>query len=355
MVTRRRLLQVFGTVAAGTAVGAALFVPRPANAYYAGPVSDHFDGTEFFYPGAPKPKALGDLLRWQMLDPKAAWPVAVDVPRTDVPPRRMDGGGMRLSYVGHATFLLQTAGRNILFDPVWSERASPFSFVGPRRVTAPGIAFEALPPIDLVLVTHNHYDHLDIATLGRLWQRDRPRIVTPLGNDTIMRNAIPDLKAETVDWHQAVDFGGGLVVHAEPCQHWSARGLRDRRHALWAAFVIEGPAGRVLFIGDTGFGDGRTFRDIAARHPSLAMALLPIGAYEPRWFMSDQHMNPEEAVRAFHLLGAERAVGHHWGTFQLTAEGFEQPIADLTAALDRHGKGPAFLTPRPGEVIEQTG
>ena len=128
----------------------------------------------------------------------------------------------------------------MLIDPVWAERASPFSFVGPKRVNAPGIAFDDLPKIDAVLVTHNHYDHMDVGTIGRLWQRFRPRIVTPLGNDTILQGSVPGLAADAVDWDAAVDLGDGLIVHVEPTQHWSARGTGDRRHALWASFVRAG-------------------------------------------------------------------------------------------------------------------
>ncbi len=265
----------------------------------------------------------------------------------------MTGSKARVSFIGHASWLIQTAGVNILIDPHWSDRASPLSFSGPKRVNQPGTAFDDLPPIDAVLVTHNHYDHLDIATLSRLWQRDRPLLITPLGNDTIVRQDIPGYAARAVDWGDSVDIVPKVRVHTVPTEHWSARGLRDRRHALWASFVIETPAGRIYCIGDSGFGDGGTFRHVAERHGEIRLALLPIGAYEPRWFMRAQHMNPADAVEAFTRCGAAEALGHHWGTFQLTTEPYDQPPTDLAAALDaREIERQRFRAVRPGEVHE---
>src|SRR5438128_2416474 len=224
---------------------------------------------------------------------------------------------------------VQARGKSILIDPVWSERASPVSFAGPKRVNPPGIDFDHLPAIDAVLVTHNHYDHMDVDTIGGLWQRFRPRIVTPLGNDAILKKSVPGLVATAVDWGDAVDLGDDLEVHVEPTLHWSARGAGDRMYALWASFVVRAGAHKVYCVGDSGFGDGATFARVGKRHPRLALALLPIGAYEPRWFMRHIHMNPEDALEALRLSGAGRAFGHHWGTFRLTNEGVEQPVQDL--------------------------
>lgn len=349
--TRRRLL--FGGIAGMLGLGAlgtGLF-SRAANAYYQGPVSDHFDGVTFFNPGGREPRGLASVARLYVGESWSRWPEHRPLPAREVPPREVAGPAARVTFIGHASWLVQTGGRNVLVDPVWSERASPFSFAGPRRADPPGVAFDDLPPIHAVLVTHNHYDHLDLATLARLSQRDRPVIVTPLGNDAIMRAAIGDLEVHAVDWGQTTALGNGLVVHTEPCQHWSARGARDRSHALWASFVMETPAGKIHAVGDSGLGDGRTFRHVAARHPDLKLALLPIGAYEPRWFMESQHMNPADAVTAFRLLGAKQALGHHWGTFQLTTEARDRPAADLARALEAAGiDGDRFRAVRPGDV-----
>ncbi|WP_022704597.1 MBL fold metallo-hydrolase [Pseudorhodobacter ferrugineus] len=300
--------------------------------YHNGPASDHFDGKRFFNPGGSQPRGFGDLLKWKLGSNPAEWPDTVAVTPRMPAPRVAD---MTVTMIGHATLLIQTAGLNILTDPVWSDRASPVAFAGPKRTTAPGVDFNALPKIDIVLLSHNHYDHLDIDTLARLHQTHAPHIITPLGNDAIIHAAIPQAKITRGDWGQMAQHGP-LNVHFEPCHHWSARGTRDRSMALWAAFVIDGPKGKILHIGDTGFDHGRPYRDLPARHGKLRAAILPIGAYEPRWFMRDQHQNPDEAAMGFALSGAAHGIGHHWGTFQLTNESRDAPLTALTAALEKH-------------------
>ncbi len=326
---------------------------RRGNRYYAGPIREHFDGVRFHLPGAPEPGGFGDLLRWQLSGERVAWPDRDPSPYRDRPPRRVEGRDLRVSYVGHASVLLQTGGLNLLFDPVWSERASPVRFAGPRRVNAPGISLADLPPIDAVLVTHNHYDHLDLATLAALHATHRPRFLLPLGNDTILLREVPGAGVEALDWGDAVDLSPRVRVHLVPSVHWSARSWNDRRHALWGSFVVETPGGPLYLVGDTGFGDGETFREVGRRFPGIRLALLPIGAYEPRWFMQGQHVNPAEAVRALELCGAERALAHHWGTFQLTDEGIHQPVLALEEALVARKVDPErFLVLRPGQVLD---
>ncbi len=343
------MLSAIGVLGAG---GVALGT-RNANAYYQGPASDHFDGELFFNPGGLEPKGVHRVLQLYFMEKWEKWPKVVESPFWDRPPPEVAGSGARVAFVGHASWLIQTGGLNILVDPHWSTRASPFLNLGPARCTGPGIRFEDLPRIHVVLVTHNHYDHLDIPTIERLVARDKPRIVTPLGNDTIMRKPIPAIDATAVDWGDRTEIGNGIVVHTEPTQHWSARGARDRRHALWASFVIETPAGKIYAVGDSGFGDGRTFRHVGARHPGIRLALLPIGAYEPRWFMKSQHMNPDDAAKALELCGAAAALGHHWGTFQLTTEAHMAPPAALEQALQARGiPAERFRAVRPGEVTE---
>ena len=323
--------------------------------YYDGPKSDHFDGERFFDPHGVAPRTRRDLLRWHLhrraRAARAKWPAWAPSPYIDRPPARVQGAALRISYVGHASMLLQTAGLNLLLDPVWSKRVSPFRFVGPKRVNDPGILFSDLPPIDVVLVSHGHYDHLDLATLSRLAAAHRPRVVTPLGNDTIMRNHDSAIAAEAYDWGDQVNIGKGVVVTLVPTRHWSARNLSDRNMSLWASFVIEAPGGRIYFVADSGYGDGGHFRRARERHGPLRVAILPIGAYEPRWFMRDQHMNPAEAVHAFIDCGAELALGHHHGTFQLTDEAIDAPLVALDDALkDARIPCERFRTLRPGEV-----
>ena len=350
-MTRRRLLTVASAATVMTLGGVGYAAHRRnANPYYHGPVSDHFDGVRFHGPEQPPDKDFSDIARWRMTAKREDWPAAFPSPfRADQPPKRV--AGFRVVLIGHASYLFQTAGRNILVDPVFSKRASPFRFAGPKRANPPGIAYEALPPIDAVLITHNHYDHLDGLSMARLWRDHQPLIVAPLGNDAILRGYEETMHVETRDWGESVDLGGGLAVHLAPANHWSARGLNDRRMALWCAYVLTGPRGVHYHVGDSGLGDGRIFRDVRARFGPPRLATLPIGAYEPRWFMRPQHMNPADAVEAFRLLGAEQALGHHWGTFKLTDEGIERPAEALTAALGAAGLDQGrFLAMRPGQV-----
>ncbi len=321
---------------------------------YAGPVSDHFDGRQFFDPDGVPPRSLGEVLRWQFgrSRQRQAWPEWAPSPHADTPPQRVDGDKVRLSFVGHVSWLIQAGGLNILIDPVWSERVSPVRWAGPRRVNEPGIAFEALPKIDVVLVSHGHYDHLDIATLSRLTAKFSPRVVTPLGNDVTMRGADAAIRAEAFDWHDRVDLGG-LAVTLVPTRHWSARGLFDRNQALWASFVLETPAGKVYIVCDSGYGDGKHFRRVGETHGPLRLAILPIGAYEPRWFMRDQHMNPSDAIRALADCGAQQALAHHHGTFQLTDEAIDAPVETLCAVLDEANiPRERFVALKPGQVVE---
>lgn len=327
--------------------GTAMAISSSRNRYYAGPPTDHFDGVRFFNPDGTPPGGFSDLVKWQMASNRSRWPEKVTVALTKPAAQVQD---LTITMIGHATMLIQTAGVNLLTDPVWSDRASPLAFAGPKRVAPPGITFADLPRIDAILLSHNHYDHLDLTTLASLHAVHAPEIITPLGNDAIIRAAIPTAKVVVRDWGHATRFGP-LTVHFEPCHHWSARGMSDRSMALWAAFVIDGPAGKVLHIGDTGYDDGRPYRDLPARHGAIRAAILPIGAYEPRWFMKGQHQNPDEAVRGFLLSGATHAVGHHWGTFQLTDEPREAPLVALDAALASHGvPADRFRPLAPGEV-----
>ena len=349
--TRRRLITGLSAMAA--AAGGLASVRAAHARYYEGALSDHFDGLRFVDPHGMAPKGIPDLLRWWTARGRITWSDWVPSPYADEPPARVEGRALRVSFIGHASLLVQTAGLNILIDPVWSDRVSPIDFVGPKRVNAPGIAFDALPKIDVVLISHNHYDHLDMATLSRLVATHRPRIITPLGNDTVMRAQDPAIVAEAYDWGDRVALGNGVEVTLAPMRHWSARGVLDRNKALWAAFIIATPAGRIYHVADSGYGDGFRFREASALYGPFRLAILPIGAYEPRWFMRDQHMNPEESVKAFADCGAELGLAHHHGTFQLTDEAIEAPVEALAATLAHSGiAAERFRTLKPGQVWE---
>lgn len=355
-LTRRRLGALLGSATALAALPWLGGCSGSGVARHAGPVSDHFDGDRFFNPGGAGPRGFMDLARWKLGGNSETWPDTYpSLFPPDRPPPRVDGKSLRVSFVGHATFLIQGAGLNILTDPVWSERASPFSFIGPKRANPPGIAFDDLPPIDVILVSHGHYDHLDVETLARLWHRDRPRILAPLGNDGTIQGHDAAIEVTTADWGGVVPLGNGVEAVLEPVHHWTARGLWDRNRALWCGFVLRGLGDGVFFAGDTGFDEGGPFRHVAERHGPLGLALLPIGAYEPRWFMAGQHMNPADAVQGFKLLGARQALGYHWGTFKLTDEGVGRPLTDLAAALAKEDVTPArFIGAQPGLVWPET-
>lgn len=356
-MNRRTLLKWSGVASLLTIAGGGTLAAgaKNDNPYYSGPPSDHFDGRIFFNPEGIPPRPFTDLLRWQFGGGRAKWPSSWPSPFPMAKAETLtDESALRVTMVGHATLLIQIAGLSILTDPVWSQRVSPVSFLGPRRVNEPGIAFDDLPPIDIVLLSHNHYDHFDTATLRRLNQAHDPLLVTPLGNDAIVRKDVPGMRIFCGDWgasHEVTAPSGKATVHIEPAHHWSARGTGDRRMALWSAFVVETSAGKVYVAGDTGFHRGINYRDAAQKHGGFRLAVLPIGAYEPRWFMEGQHQNPEEALEGMSLCNADFAAGCHWGTFQLTNEAIDEPRDRLHAALDRAGVARERFRPMlPGET-----
>lgn len=327
------------------------------NPYYSGPQSDHFDGVKFFIDGHSSDAGRLDFIKWRLNGGKAAWPQSFpSTNRKDRPPPRVENA-TRISYVGHASVLIQTHGVNILIDPVWSQRASPFQFAGPARVNEPGIDLADLPPVDAVLVSHNHYDHLDLATLTKLATNPKTRFLAPLANDAVMQSHDPRIRTQTFDWGGKTEIGRGVTVHFEPAYHWSARGVFDRRMALWCAFVIETPSGKIYHIADTAWGDsGALFGQMRDKHGGFRLAILPIGAYAPRWFMKKNHIDPGEAVAILQASGAQQAMAHHWGTFQLTDEPIDEPPQLLAKALER-AQMPAerFKVVRPGAVLDVTG
>ncbi len=298
-------------------------------------MSDHFDGERFFNPGQPPGRrGLRQVLRWQMSERGPRWAVPPPGPAYPPPPGGVASGQVALSFVGHATFLLRFAGAVVLTDPVFSERCSPVSWAGPRRARPPGLALDALPPVDAVLLSHNHYDHMDLPSLRALAARGTRRAITTLGNAAALRGCGFE-RVDALDWWDGAWLGeeGGVRVVATPARHFSRRGFGDANRSLWAGFMLEvpdsGAGGRVLFAGDSGAGP--QWGEIRARLGAPDLALLPIGAYEPRWFMAPVHMDPAEAVDAHRALGARRSVGMHFGTFQLTDEAIDAPERALAA------------------------
>ena len=300
-----------------------------AAAPYAGPPSDHFDGRRFLNLDPLPDKTTGDIARWQRTRVRQPWSEWIDEPPGPGPAERVTDGSIRVTWINHATLLVQMDGINILTDPNYSKRASPFQWIGPKRHRAPGIRWEELPPIDLVVVSHNHYDHMDVATLTRIATRDSAPILVGLGNTAYLEpRGVRGTR--DVDWWDSVRVGA-VKVTAVPVQHWSARSRGDQRHTLWAGYVFEGPSGRVYFGGDTGFG--RHFSLVRERLGSMDVALLPIGAFMPVWFMRDSHISPAEAVQASEALGARLSIPMHYGTWQLGDDGDAEPLAELEKAL----------------------
>jgi L-ascorbate metabolism protein UlaG (beta-lactamase superfamily) len=252
----------------------------------------------------------------------------VPVDRPFRPPPALDGAAAVVTFIGHATFLIQTAAGNVLTDPMYSERAFPVQTLGPRRVRRPAVRFDDLPPISTVLLSHNHYDHCDLPTLRALARRDNPLVVTPLGNGALVRSA-GIRHVEELDWWDEAQ-SAALPITLTPAHHFSARTPFDRNRALWGGFSLVAGRSRVYFAGDSAYAP--FFPEVRARLGAIDLALLPIGAYEPRWFMRAVHMNPAEAVQAHLDLGAPESLAMHFGTFQLTTEGIDEPLCALDAA-----------------------
>jgi L-ascorbate metabolism protein UlaG (beta-lactamase superfamily) len=330
-------------------VGYVLSGPR-----HRGPVSDHFDGKRFRNLKDVPHGGFFPFLRWQRTRQPGPWSDRQLSPGPR-PPARVGRGELRVTFVNHATVLVQMDGVNVLSDPIWSQRASPVSFVGPRRRHQPGLRFEDLPPIDAVVVSHAHYDHLDLATLKRLDAAHRPRFFVGLGNGELLRHEGISRVTE-LDWWQSDPLATApapeVRITGVPAQHFSNRGLFDRDATLWLGYVVQGPGGVVYLAGDTGAGPH--FAEIRLRFGPPRLAVLPIGAYRPIWFMGPIHISPEEAVAAQKILGAQTSLGMHFGTFPLADDGQDEPVQALEAALARAaaadgGAAPRFWTLTPGE------
>ncbi|MEX2603329.1 MAG: MBL fold metallo-hydrolase [Gracilimonas sp.] len=299
---------------------------------YQGPKSDHFNGETFENPGDVPDKGFFDVMKWYFQRDQGEW---TEIPESEIvyapKPDEYVTNGMVITYVNHSTFLIQTAGVNILTDPVWSKRVSPVKFAGPKRFRPAGLKFEDLPPIHLVLISHNHYDHLDIEILKKIDAQFEPRVIVPLGveqylNDEGIKQTIP------IDWWETKPIDSDLTVHAVQAQHFSARGLFDRNKTLWSGYVIDTPTGGIYFAGDTGYGD--FFKKIGQRH-DIRIGMIPIGAYKPQWFMSPMHINPEEAIQVHKEVGAEISFGMHFGTFPLADDGQDDPPNDFAEAIQK--------------------
>lgn len=293
--------------------------------------SDHYDGKKFFLPWGDELKSFWEVMKWKMTSKPEKWPK--HVPNKNYPMRLLTPTEkVNATFINHATFFLQLPGVNIITDPIYSERTSPVSFAGPKRAREPGMPFDALPPIDVVVISHNHYDHLDLETIKKIDKKFHPLFLVPLGDEKLLNKyGIQNVKA--MDWWEEVRIKDVRIIFA-PSQHWSARSLWDKNECLWGSFMIDNGQQKIYFAGDTGYG--KHFTDIKNRLGAPDLSLLPIGGYGPRWFMKYYHLNPEDAVKAHLDLGSDRSIGMHFGTFQLTDEGIDDPVREFKLVREKY-------------------
>ncbi|MFD2570390.1 MBL fold metallo-hydrolase [Spirosoma soli] len=317
---------------------------------YKGPITDHFDGKKFFNPSMPEREG-GGLLKWLLHRDKGPWPEQPDAFVGPKPATRVMGDSLVVTFVNHSTFLLQTSGLNILTDPVWSKRVGPTSWLGVKRKRPPGLRFQELPPIDVVLLSHNHYDHLDLPTLKKLVKAYNPLFVTPLGVSYLPRS-VGGRTSRELDWGDTLRVNDKLRLTCTQAQHFSNRGMGDRNETLWCGYLLHTPFGTTYFCGDSGYGSHfKRIAEQASRSETgpIKLALLPIGSYRPEWFMAPVHVSPATAVQAFIDLNARQAVGIHFGTFQQGDDGLFEPADDLRKALkEKNIAERLFVAPKEG-------
>ena len=269
-----------------------------------------------------------------IFEKRSPWPASVEnrgIPRLSEKPAPDE---IAVTFVNHSTFLIQLDGLNILTDPIWSKRASPLRLIGPARVREPGVRFSDLPEIHFVLLSHNHYDHLDVETLKAISRRFDPVVLVAVGDKQLVEST--GLKrVHEFDWWEEIQIHSGFKITFTPAQHFAARSLFDRQSSLWGGYMIQNAERRIYFGGDSGYSCH--FSDIKRKLGAPDIAMLGIGAYEPRWFMKPMHMNPAEAVKAHIDIGARQSIGMHFGTFHMSAESIDQPLTELKAALLKAG------------------
>jgi L-ascorbate metabolism protein UlaG (beta-lactamase superfamily) len=323
---------------------------------YYGPVTDHFDGKKFHnYDPTKGVFSLQDIMKWQYYefrdDIKKLWPKFLDDVTEAEVTESVYGDEIKVTFINHATFLIQVDGKNYLTDPLFSERVSPLSWVGPKRYRKSGIDIKNLPPIDYIILSHDHYDHCDIDALYYIQQKFGSKILSGLGMSKFL--SISGIQSEDMDWWEESKISDRTQIHFVPAVHWSGRyGLVGNNRTLWGGFIIQTQKGQIYFSGDTAFVPD-VFKKIGNKFPDIKIALIPIGAYEPRWFMKTHHINPEEAVAIHKILGAKTSIAAHFGSFALSSEGEGKPEEDLYSAMRkakvRRGQ---FLILKHGEVFK---
>lgn len=308
--------------------------------------SNYYNGS-FRNTGDMPAKSIWQFLKTRLTHNWSDWPSWRAYPEGVQPPKIVGASELRVTFINHATLLIQSGGYNILTDPHYSKRCSPLSFLGPQRVHSPGILFEKLPKIDFIIISHDHYDHLDLPTIERLVKRDQPQIFVGIG---LKARIIPGANVVEMDWWESITVSDHFQVHFVETQHFSGRTLWDRNTTLWGGFVLELSGRKIYFGGDSGYASHykRTYEKFGA----MDLALLPIGAYAPRDFMGPMHIDPQQAVQAHRDLMAQKSIGMHFGTFQLTAEPIDEPVTLLREEAKKMGlKEDEFVALKPGQFL----
>lgn len=356
-MTAKKLMGILLGIVLTAALGGALFGLSISAPRYKGPVSDHFDGKDFHNlpdeNGQPvNPKGFREVIGWLLHRERTeSWPDYHDDPPGPKPEARIMGDSVRVTFINHATVLLQFDGLNVITDPVYYDRVGPVQFAGIKRNRPPGIRFDDLPKIDILLLSHNHWDHLDIGTVQKLCQRDQPKVFCTLG----VKQFLEDKGCRNVtemDWRQSIVVNDSTTIHCVPAQHFSGRGLLDRQGTLWAGYVIDSKvAGKLYFAGDSGYGP--FFKKIGEQFGALRLALIPIGAFKPKWFMAPVHCSPDQAVQIHQDVRSQQSVAIHFGTFPLADDGEREPVVVLDSALRAQQINPSqFRALRNGEHID---
>lgn len=313
---------------------------------YDGPVSDHYDGKRFQNPSGRSANDISKVFRYIFTRKPDKWPKNLDQSIRKTPLPISQKGSIQYTFVNHSTFLLQVDGLNILTDPIWSKRCSPSQVMGPGRMRPPGVRFEELPSIDLVLLSHNHYDHLDKNTIVKISSKWNPTFLVPIGMSHVMKK-FGAKKIIELDWWQETLFEN-LKISASPANHFTSRGLFDRDRTLWCGYVIEtSDEKKIYFAGDSGYSD--IFKDIGDMLGPMDLSFIPIGAYLPVWFMGPIHISPAEAVQVHQDVQSKQSVAMHFGTFKLADDGPDRAKKELVESLNsKEVPEDQFMIPQEG-------
>jgi L-ascorbate metabolism protein UlaG (beta-lactamase superfamily) len=317
---------------------------------YKGEISDHFNGTEFYSPyNKSEVKGIKFLLKWILHREKGVWNKVSNLESVLKRNYINSLGDLDIVFINHSTFIIRIDGITIITDPVFDKCVGLFGIYGPKRMQPTGLKINELMKVDLVLISHNHYDHLDIISLKKIFRIYSPKILTPLGVGNYLKmnniNNYYDL-----DWWDETEVNSEISIVCVPANHFSGRGLTDRNKTLWCGYIIKSKYGLVYFVGDTGY-DEKLFKEIGKKFGDISLSLIPIGAFKPEWFMSPVHVSPEQAIKIHFDVKSIKSIAMHWGTFQLADDGMYEPKTLLDSLTDEMGIE-NFIALKNGESIK---